>query len=294
MGFVATAIEVLGNSHFEGWVAGPLMGVILAVAFAAMSKQKRGNRGSARRNGQRAANGAGRGDNSPLVQVVHHHHHHHGDRNGNGGDDGVAPLLIASVLVFSVCLLFFAAYLPVVVFALYFGITAVAMFCVTTFLIMLMSGQYSLSQHLNSAVLPVCFSACCLYVAVLARQNISPEVVSYAQNSLGTGPLTVSSVIGAAIAFLKLIGSEYATWMLFTMLSFVLVTIAALVAFGKCLHFVASVNVAASGASAWRFLEGRTRGVSGWGGTVALAVLLVGGWLFGDGTVFEWTRHIQR
>jgi nitrogen fixation protein FixH len=288
--FLDTAAQVLGNPHFEAWVAGPLMGVIAALVFAAVIKPPRHRDDDPRSRDARASSQEKNDRDSPRSEV-HHHHHHHVKFVRPDDDSSGAMVLFATGLVLIVGLLLFCAYLPLVAGALYLFISSVAMFCATTLLVMLLSGRYGLLEWFNHAFFSFLIAVGCLYVAWLARTSISDQVVAVAQGLLNHSPKTIGSVVAAGWNFFQRINPAYVTWMLFEVAAFALTLLCTVMVFARTLHFVALVQIdPASNGGAWKALARRTQACAGLTGGLLTIGFFVAAWLFASGTVFQWTR----
>lgn len=289
MEVIETLGQVLGNSHFEAWVAGPLVGAIAGLIFAAVATQQSdGNQKETRQRVQR--------DQATAVdrQEIHHHHYYERtQRTSSGGDDAALPLMAGVGIAMMVALLLFAAYVPTIAWSLYFGITSVAMFCLTTLMFMLLSGRFGFWDWVNNAAVPLLVSMACFYLAVRARQNITDDVIAYAQGVLGNEPLTFQKIVPASITFFKAMGFDYALWLLLDMVAFVLICLCAIFAFGTCLNFVALSNLAATGSGTWRFVERRTRRFTGTTGIIAPVLMLTAAGLCSTGLAYQWIQQLH-
>lgn len=280
--------NVLGNSHFEGWVAGPLMGVIAACIFAGLGNPPSGG-------------GAG-GSSSPQdardqiddlqirkqrrnAQAVHHHHYHHGG-SGNSNNDNSA-LLVAVGIALLVAMFLFAAFLPQISLTLYFFISGVAVFSMTATVLALLTGQFNSVEWWRNAIFPFLLSIGCLWVSVLATQAISPNVVAFAQGLLGNGPVSFALVLNSSFKFLRFMGNEYVHWMVFEMLAFICISLCSVMAFMQCVYYIALSNTRASSNMGWQKLTLWTERFSGTRTVIFACVLLITGWFLATGGMYR-------
>ena len=280
-------LSVLGNSHFEAYVAGPLIGVIAACVFSALGTRPPSGGIESDITPQEARNRIAQNrvqQRSDIGREVHHHHYH-GDR-GKSTDDGI-PLLVATGAVSLVAMFLFAAFLPQIAFSLYCFISGVAMFSMTASLLAWITGQFNTIDWWQHSVFPFFASLGCFWIVIEANQAISPDVVAFARRLLGENPWSIRAVLGGAITFFRFLGDRYVHWMLFDMLAFILVTICALVTLLQCLYYVALSNTRAGGGSGWRSLAIRTEGFSGKGTLIFVSILLLSAWFLATGSVYR-------
>ncbi|UVH55948.1 hypothetical protein NWF24_24325 [Variovorax paradoxus] len=290
MDFLDTVAQVLGNPHFEAWVAGPLMGVIAALVFAAVIKPPRRRDDDKRNQGVRKSSPK-TNERESLLSEVHHHHHHHVKLVRADDDSSGMVVLFATGIVLTVGLLLFCAYLPLVAGALYFFISSVAVFCITTLLVMLLSGRFGFLEWFNHAFFSFLIAVGCFYVVWLARTSISDQVVAVAQGLLNHSPKTIGSVVAAGWNFFQRINSVYVTWMLFEVAAFALTLLCTVIVFARTLHFVALMQMdPASIGGTWEIWARRTQACAGLTGALLVTGLFVVAWLLASGTVFQWTR----
>jgi hypothetical protein len=279
--------SVLGNSHFEAYLGGPMVGVIFACIFSALGNRPPSGSDQGQQSPQEARDRIDdRGSRRSTLRVkeVHHHHYHRAGTNSN--DDAPAIFIVAG-LALLVALFLFAAYLPQIAGTLYFVITAVAMFSLTASLLACLTGQFNTPEWWMLSIFPSVASVGCFWLTVIAYQSISPDVVAYAQSLLGNSPMSFSVVINSALKFFQSIKSDYVHWMLFEMLAFMCIAVCALIAFLQCVHYVSLSNTRVEGSSMWRALTLWTKRFSGMGTIIFVAVFLAAGWLLATGGMYQ-------
>ncbi|MGM9485724.1 hypothetical protein [Ideonella sp. YS5] len=279
-------LTVLGNSHFEAWVAGPLLGVIMGAVFAGLGKRPGGASPSdvspskAREDLEDSAprsSGSGR--------QVHHHHYHHGRPN-----DSDPSWVIAVLLALGVALFLFAAYLPEISDTLCISIATVSTFAVTAAAVALLSGRFNTVDWWVHAVAPALTLVACLWVTTIARNAVSDDVVHYAKGLLASQPGSVGGVIKGAMTFFRAIKSEYVQWMLFDMLAFVLLFASTILCALQCSYYVSLANVRDGGGSFWQHIARMTTPFGGLPTLGGAGVLLFAAWALASGEVYQLTR----
>ncbi|CAG9248547.1 membrane hypothetical protein [Burkholderia diffusa] len=272
--------DVLGNSHFEAWIAGPLMGILYAAILFGFGRPP-----SDKEKGKSPEDVQKEIDTRVPKKEVHHHHYH----NGTGGstDDGSVVFVIAAVLGV-VGLFLLTAYLPKVSIVLHIFNAATAVFCIVTVGLMTFSGRFNTAQWWLRVVFPVVASIVCFWLTIQARDGIRPDVVAYARSLLASGPLSVALVIQAVISFLKAIGNEYFLWIEFIGAAFVCIAFCSVITMFQCVHFVSLSNLRAGRTRGWLWLAVKTEKFGGGKSIVLATVLLVIGGLLATGTVYGW------
>jgi hypothetical protein len=281
-------LEILGNSHFEAWVGGGLMGVIYGQLFNVFGKS----------NDQNLTIGSGKSPQDMQHQMrvqqslfnsheVHHHHYH--GRSSSGHHDDASSFLIISAVVLSVVLLVFAAYLPQITEALYFSIVTISVFSLTAAISSGLGGRYNSIEWWLHTIFPALTSAGCFYVVSVAHQSISADVVRYAHSLISNQPLTISTIISSAITFLRTINNEYARWMIFEMLAFIFITISTIVSAMQCVYYIALINFRDSGSDLWRSIATLTARFRGVGSLIFSLSFLLGAWYLATGQVYRMT-----
>jgi hypothetical protein len=234
-----TLLGLLGNSHFEAYIAGPILGAIAGAIFSGL--------------GSRPPEHDSRSALSPR-QAQHTIERHFYRTERRPSDNDASGLLAGGALLLLVTSFLFAAYLPQLAFALNVFIVSVAMFAFTACSLALITRQFNTAQWWLLSVFPIVISVGCFWVALTANRAISPEVVAFAQSLVNRDRLTLSSIINGAIAFFRGVNSDYMQWIMFEMLAFVCDALCALVALLQCVHFVALSNTRVSDAETWRVL----------------------------------------
>lgn len=282
--------SVLGNSHFEAYIAGPLIGAIVACLFSAL--------------GTRPPSDGREGHQSPheaREQIedyrsrrqrhngrdVHHHHYHGGGSKSN--DDG-SSIFIVMGMALLVAMFLFAAFLPQIAFTLYCFISGVAMFSMTASVLAWLTGQFNTIEWWRHAIFPFIASIGCFWITVQANQAISPDVVAFAQRLIGDSPMSVGLVIGGAFNFFRVIGNGYVHWMMFDMLAFFCIAISSVVMLLQCVYYVALSNTRTSGGTGWQTLTLWTERFSGIGTVIYVSVLLFAGWFLATGGMYRLTH----
>lgn len=276
-------LEVLGNSHFEAYLAGPLLGVLFGVIFNALGKRPGpDNADNTPRDVKREID-EHRQRSSAKPEV--HHHHYHGPRSSSNDDGGGVIFLAGLAMV--VALFLFAAFLPQIAGTLYFFNTSVAMFCITAALLACLTGRFNTVDWWLQAVFPAIVSIGCFWLTVKARAAISPDVTVYAQSLLADKPLNVGTVLNAAVKFFTSLRNDYVQWMLFDMLAFVCVIACAILAFLRFVFYVSLSNAREGSGGIWVWLALRTEKFGGIGVAVFAACLFAAGVFLAHGDVYQ-------
>jgi hypothetical protein len=269
-------VDVLGNSHFEGYVGGPIAGVVASFIFSWLNAPPNSGNGAQR-------------PRDVYIQINNHYRSESGERRNsatnNGSDDASAAFGIG--LLALVASFLFVAYLPQISFALYFSITMVCTFIVSSCLLFWASGRFDASIWLRYTLIPLLLSLAALGIAMQAKHAITPEVINYAHNLLGDGKITFALVLNGTFTFYRNISNEYAQWIIFQMAAFFFVVLSSLIAFFAWLHFTALVNVQASDTRFWRRIVVATHRYSGMSSTFLAAGFLTFAWLFASGEAYN-------
>ncbi|WP_261798520.1 hypothetical protein [Burkholderia pseudomallei] len=277
-------LEVLGNSHFEAYLVGPLLGVLFGVIFNALGKRPGpDNADSTPRDVKREIDEYRQ--RSSEKQSVHHHHHYHGARSSSNDDGGAVIFLAGFAMV--VVLFLFAAFLPQIAGTLYFFNTTVAMCCITAALLACLTGRFNTSDWWLQAVFPAIVSTGCFWLTIKARAAISPDVIVYAQSLLADKPLNVGTVLNAAVKFFTSLRNDYVQWMLFDMLAFVCVITCAIFAFLRFVFYVSLSNAREGNRGVWVWLALRTEKFGGIGSAFFVAFLFIFGVFLAHGDVYQ-------
>jgi hypothetical protein len=277
-------LEVLGNSHFEAYVVGPLLGVLFGVIFNALGKRPGpDNSGSSPRDVKREIEEYRQ--RSSERQDVHHHHHYHGARPSSHEEGGGVIFLAGLAMV--VALFLFAAFLPQIAGTLYFFNTTVAMCCITAALLACLTGRFNTIDWWLQAVFPSVVSIGCLWLTAKVLAAISPDVIVYAQSLIADRPLSVGTVLNASVKFFTSLGNEYGQWMLFDLLAFVCVIMCALLAFLRFVFYVSLSNAREGGGGGWVWLALRTEKFGGNGSAFFVVFLFVLGTFLARGDVYQ-------
>jgi len=279
-------LNVLGNPHFEAWIAGPIVSGLVGIVFSALARGRNdANPDDATRTPAevREALSAEQAKRPEQQQIHHHHHHYHSQKQG----DDAFPIfvLVAGALV---CLgsLLFAAYLPAIANGLYWLTASVACFATATTLFSGFAGRLNTPTWWWHAVSPVAASLLCFYVATVAHASITPEVIDYAQKLLGDRPLTMQTLISSGMAFVKGIGMSYVNRMLFVMFAVVILFAVSLICAVQCVYCVALVTVRDAAGSFWKHLVGMTSWVGGTGTKIAVWLGLPFAWFLASGRFY--------
>ncbi|WP_233869666.1 hypothetical protein [Paraburkholderia adhaesiva] len=273
-------LDFLGNSHFEGWIASPLMGLIFAAILFGLGKPPDAN-----------DKGESPKDVKHEIEVyirqkeVHHYH----DRNGNSGtgDDNFVVFVIL-ILVAAIGLFLLTAYLPAVSYALHMFNVATAVFCLATVVLMIAGGRFNTPQWWLRGVFPAIASLACFWLTIEAREGIRSDVVAYAGSLIANEPMSLSHVLNAAIAFFKAIGGGYALWIELIGAAFICIAACSLIVLLQCVHYVSLSNLRAGGTGIWIWLAVKTERFGGGESVLLATTLLVIGGLLATGTVYGW------
>ncbi|WP_175950372.1 hypothetical protein [Burkholderia sp. BCC0405] len=283
--------DVFGNSHFEGWVASPLMGILYAAILFAFGRRpsdtdKSKSPDDVQGEVDRATKDVQKETDARAPQKEIHHHHYH---NGSGGstDDRSAVLVIFTVLAV-VGLFFLTAYLPKISIALHVFNATTAVFCLVTIGLMIVSGRFNSPDWWLRVIFPVIASIACFWLTIQARDGVRPDIVAYAGSLLARGPLSLSLVIQSVITFFKAIGNEYFLWIEFIGAAFVCIALCSLITLLQVVHFVSLSNLRAGRTRGWLWLAVKTERFGGLKSIVAASVLLIAGYLLATGTAYGW------
>ncbi len=279
--------NILGNSHFEAYVGGPLAGAIAGFIFAAL--------------GTRGPSGDAGNELSPYEALARVEYELRRRRELDGraesrqaptrsgsrtAEDG-GPLLIGLGIASLVVLFLFTAFLPQIAFWLSVFILTVGMFSITATCLGFVTGRFNSPHWWRCAIFPLVVSLLCFFIMRKAREAIGPELTLFAQQLLGEHPITVNSVFRGAFAFFRALNNEYVNYMLLIMLAFVLITICAVIAFLQTIHYAALSNSRASGNAIWYVLALNTARFSSTGSIVFVSLLLALSWFLATGSVFR-------
>lgn len=278
-------LEVLGNSHFEAYVAGPLLGVAFGAIFSALIKPPRSHHpGASPQEKKREVEEYRR--LSRERKEIHHHHHHYNTRSMSNDDGGT--MFFAAGFAMLVALFLFAAFLPEIAGTLYFFNTAIAMCCIVAALLACLTGRFNTSEWWFHAVFSAIASVACLWLTVTARKAISPDVVAYAQSLIVERPLSVGLVLNAAFKFFTSLRNEYVQWIAFDMLAFICGIVCTIGVFLRFTYYVSLSNVRDDGGRGWVWVALRTKKFGGAGNAVFMIILFVVGALLARGDVYQW------
>lgn len=286
-------LNVLGNPHFEAWVAGPIVGGVLGTVFSTLAQQGNvanpANSANATRTPAevREALSIERAQR-PQRREVHHHHHYHSQKQG---DDAFPIIVLFAVALVCLGSLLFAAYLPVIADSLYWLTASIACFALASTLVSLFSRRFDTTAWWWHAVAPVVASLLAFYVATVAHASITPEVIHFAQGLLGGHPLTVHSLIASGMAFVRGIGMNYVNWMLFEMFAFVILFAISLICAFQCVYYVALANVRDAAGGFWEFLVLASGWVDGTGAKVVVWLGLPFAWFLASGQFYLLVSH---
>jgi hypothetical protein len=282
MGMLNELLDTLGNSHFEAWIGSPLMGLIFGAILFGLGKSPDDK-------------GKSESPTDVLREIKEyeerteiHHHHHHYQQGGNDteGSDLVVFALLA--LVFAIGLFFLTAYLPTVSNALHVFNAGTAVFCLTTVVLMVASGRYNSPQWLWRAAFPAAASILCFWFTIMARDSISPEVVTYAGGLMANESFSFSHVIKSTFALFKAVGSEYGLWMELVGAAFIFIAICSLILLLQCIHYVSLSNVRSGGTGVWMWLSVKTARFGSSASIVLATALLIISGLLASGTIYGW------
>jgi hypothetical protein len=280
-----TFLDVLGNSHFEGYIGGPIAGIILAALFTALSSRPK-------------SNSTTRTQSPHDTQIQLHQYTIHNQvinnylpeqRSSNQSENGL-PILAFSFFGGLVLVFLFAAYLPQIANSLRFFITMVATFSIASSVLSLITGQFNTPQWWLHAILPSLISIGCFWLTGLAYNAISPDVVAYAHGLLGYGPLTAKSVISGAFTFIRAINNDYTLWLLFEMSAFVFILGCAILCLVQCVFYISLANIRGDGSKFWMKIALMTEKFSTGTTTIFILILFGLAWAFATGHIFELTH----
>jgi hypothetical protein len=238
-------LDVLGNPHFEAYVGGPIVGVLVSLIFASF--------------GNRSSSSNGQSPQDIYVEIIERRFHERPARRGNAqgqnnGDGGAAMGL--ALVGLGLCFLF-VAYLPKISFGLCFFITSVSAFTISTCLLGVVFGQFNTFNWWRHTIFPSAVSIVSLYSVVRAENAIDINVVNFAQGLLGNGPLTFVRIIDSTVSFYKSLNDAYVKWIFYQIAAFAFSLFASLEAFLQWFHYIALAN-SRDGSAAWATLAIRT------------------------------------
>jgi hypothetical protein len=280
-------ISILGNSHFEAYVAGPLLGLIVGCIFSALGTRPPSSSVESRLSPQDTLERIELNQERLRrrnVRDVHHHHYHRGD--GKSSDDGLPILIVIGFSLF-VAMFLFAAFLPQIAFSLYCFISSVAMFSMTASVLAWVTGQFNTIDWWRHAIFPFVVSLGCFRITVLANQAISDDVVVFARKLLGAGPFSLAVIINGSIKFFRALDDRYVHWMIFDMLAFVSISLCATIALLRCVYYVALSNARVSGREFWGGLALLTKRFSGTSTMIFVSILLLASWFLASGSAYR-------
>lgn len=274
-------LDFLGNAHFEAYVAGPLIGGIVGICFAAL-----GNRAPPRSHGHEERPSDVRIELKSTTTVTHHHHYHQPSRPAPKSDD-FFPIFLLGGLASLVAIFFFAAYLPTIANVFAYAILTIAAFATALCLTALIGQRYTTWEWWLNALAPLVILSCCYYVLTLARASIGDNVIAFANSLRDQHPRTFQGTIAGAFSFAKLVGNDYVQWMILEMAAFMNLLFITVVCALQCIHYLALANFR-DGRDGWRWLALNTERF-GKASALALASLfLIVSALLANGNVYQW------
>ncbi|SDG97696.1 hypothetical protein SAMN04487926_101484 [Paraburkholderia steynii] len=282
-------LDVLGNSHFEAYLGGPLVGLILGAILNSLGKRPGPeNRGHSLQDARHQLDQ--HRERREQKSIVDHHHYHHSG-TGTGGDTSL-PVAFFGLVLLAVALVMFAAYLPQLAGTLYFVTTAIAMCSLTAAVLACVTGRFNTREWWMQAVFPATVSLGCFWLTLQAQQAIRPDVVAFAQELLADQPVSFGMLVRAAVRFTKSVGSEYVQWMMFDMMAFVCVIACAVIALLRLAYYVSLSNARDGGAGIWLSLALRTEPFAGRGGAVFVVAMFTFGTLLATGRFYYLVHNI--
>jgi hypothetical protein len=276
-------LAILGDSHFEAYIGGPLAGAIVGIVFTALGQPPSSSGSSTAKSpgdaldeiADRLSRIEARQGNSPKGQ-------------GQSVSDPSAFIFLALLLLIPLFLL--VAYLPTVIQIVRVLIGTMTVFSITIALGSFVAGRFNTTSWWLHALFPVLANVACFWITDIAYTRMAPEVVNFAQSLLGTQQLSPSSVISAAIHFYRSISGEYVQWMVLHMCAFVLVGFGAILVALQSIHYVALANASVSSRRLWAWLAWKTRSYTSPATTVMTLFFLCAGWAAGTGRLYAWVH----
>jgi len=274
-------LGVLGNSHFEGYVASPLMGIVYGAILYGLTKKP----DDAKRN--ESPEDVKNEFHIEKTEVHHHHHHHYGNRSSGPSEDGL-PLALILGFVGIAGLFLLTAYLPAVAQVLHLFNATTAVFALTTVVLMVIGGRFNGPAWWVHSVFPVLASLICFWLTIEARGNVRPDVVTYAHSLIANVPWSFANLVSAVFTFFRVIGNQYVLWVELIGAAFVCIATCSVILLFQCIHYVSLSNLRAGGAGIWLWLALRTKRFGGVQSILLASSLLVVGGLLATGTVYSW------
>ncbi|MFY3081028.1 hypothetical protein ACOTF2_13310 [Achromobacter xylosoxidans] len=225
-------IEVLGNSHFEAYVGGPIAGVVAAFLF------------------QGFGGGSAKSENRLAVPLPVNIYEFRSTvlREQGKPDNGFAfGAMIAGVLI----AFLFVALLPALTDGIQLLNVATLVFGLTSAMLGALNGWVRSIQWWLLAIFSSMIAAVCFVLIGMAFDAIHPDVIRYAQNSFNANSDRLSHIFSAAFDFLKAVSPEYWRWMVWILLGFCLVVICSISALVRIIHYLALSKIAAGSSSHW-------------------------------------------
>ncbi|MEN7430601.1 hypothetical protein VA599_07565 [Chromobacterium sp. TRC.1.1.SA] len=271
--------NVLGNSHFEAYWGGPLMGVIFAAIY---EKLKKPPSNSDKIDSPPKLLEKLKEERRIIIQqstkiIIK-------EKNAASDDSGaIIPIAIAGA-----CLMFLGvAYLHQISHALYTFSTAAASFSFTASILSYFGGRFNTKAWWLHTIIPALASIACFYITICAESAISPDVIKYAQDLLGEQSLNIGLVISGAIKFMQNIRADYVQYIMFDLMAIILVACSSLIAFMQTTHYIALTNATGAEESPWGWLAISTARFSKASTILLLFLLLTLAYLGANGTLYS-------
>lgn len=268
-------LEVLGNSHFEAYVGGPIAGAIAGIIFANIASPPSGSASAA-------------GPREVIIHITQGEARSRGGQPRQDGSDGSKVIAVALVGMLAVFL--FSAFLPQIAFMLAACIATVAAFSITSMVSSLILGRFNTVAWWSQTVFPAVASGLCFYLSIMIESSVSPELVQYAKRLLGDGPITLTHIANGTAVFVKNVNPEYFKWTALQMAAFVMTSFATIIAALQSIHYVALSSLRSSQGNAWRILAARTIRYSGAGSIVTGLLFISLAWLLASGRVYAFLQ----
>ena len=264
-------VEILGNSHFEAYIGGPIAGVVASLIFAGFSKSpqtQHANLSPHILHIQIAAPAS-----TQQVQVQ------------SKSNSLLPAMMIGAVLAF-----LFVAYLPTIASALYFFIAMITTFSISSSVLAVAFGQFNTPAWWLHTIYPTFSAAGSFYVAAMVERSISTEVVAFAKSLLGDGHLTLAAIFNGIYVFFTQVNAAYIQWLTFQMAAFFMAALVAVTALFQCIHYIALANMRSSNSILWRALVVKTYHFSTIKSALNGAVFLAIAWFLASGRAFAFFR----
>lgn len=279
---------VLGNSHFEAYIGGPIAGVIAGILFSSS-----GGPGS-----PSGGKGPPGGPGNPNVQHHHHHHYHYQNHPACRGtappaSDSSAAFLAAAAVLVILATFVFVAYVDHIAWIVYTVNATLAWFSFAATVITLGSRQLHRVSGFRLTTWPCIVSLTGFWLTNKARWAIDADVSAFARSLLNDQSFSVGGLIGRSVSFFKAVNADYFEWITHQMAVFLIVMVCCLLTAMQCVHYVASCKANSDYGPFWQWLSDRTRRFDSWSIVLLTGIFLLAAGLLSSGAYYHWKAHLM-